>query len=81
MKQPESADELVEGCTMTARQALNVVRNRAGIGDLPDGVDFREAYRRERAVELMFESHRWFDIRRWIDSGKIVQSCKSYTRN
>ena len=51
---------------MTARQALNVIRNRAGIGDLPEGVDFREAYRRERAVELMFEGHRWYDIRRWM---------------
>lgn len=59
-------DKLVPGCSLTARQALNVIRNRAGIGDLPEGVDFREAYRRERAVELMFEGHRWYDIRRWM---------------
>lgn len=56
----------VEGCSMSARDALNVIRNRIGIGDLPDGVDFREAYRRERAIELMFEGHRWYDIRRWM---------------
>ena len=51
---------------MSARQALNKIRVRAGIGELPDGVDFREAYRRERGVELMFEGHRWYDIRRWM---------------
>lgn len=55
----------------TARKALNVIRNRAGIGDLPDGVDFREAYRRERAIELMFEGHRWYDIRRWMIADKL----------
>ncbi len=69
-----SADALVEGCTMTARQALNIIRVRAGIGELPDGVDFREAYRRERAVELMFEGHRWFDIRRWMIAEDLFKS-------
>ena len=59
-------DAVVSGCSMSARQALNIIRNRAGIGDLPSDVDFREAYRRERAVELMFEGHRWYDIRRWM---------------
>ena len=59
-------DAIVTGCTMSARQALNKIRVRAGIGELPDGVDFREAYRRERGVELMFEGHRWYDIRRWM---------------
>ena len=59
-------DAVVTGCTMSARQALNKIRVRAGIGELPDGVDFREAYRRERSVELMFEGHRWYDIRRWM---------------
>ena len=29
-------------------------------------IAFRAAYRRERAVELMFENHRWWDIRRWM---------------
>ena len=64
-------DAKIDGCSMTARQALNVIRNRVGIGDLPDGVDFREAYRRERGVELMFEGHRWYDIRRWMIADKL----------
>lgn len=66
-----SATAKVEGCMLSALDALNVVRNRAGIGDLPDDIAadparFREAYRRERAVELMFENHRWWDVRRWM---------------
>jgi starch-binding outer membrane protein, SusD/RagB family len=65
------AKAVLPGCKMSAEEALNVVRNRVGIGNLaPDLVanpdKFREAYRRERAVELMFENHRWFDIRRWM---------------
>lgn len=64
-------DKTLEGCgDWTARKALNKIRNRAGIGDLPD-VDFREAYRRERAIELMFEGHRWYDIRRWMIADKL----------
>lgn len=66
-----SATAIVPGCKMNAVEALNVIRNRAGIGDLPtsyvnDPDKFRAAYRRERAVELLYENHRWFDIRRWM---------------
>ena len=66
-------DAVVTGCTMSARQALNKIRVRAGIGELPDGVDFREAYRRERGVELMFEGHRWYDIRRWMIAEELFK--------
>lgn len=66
-----SATSLVEGCGMNAEDAVNVVRNRIGLTNLPDDIvndpsKFREALRRERAVELMFENHRWWDIRRWM---------------
>lgn len=66
-----SATAKVPGCKLSAEEALNIVRNRAGITDLPSGTvtdtkAFREALRRERAVELMFENHRWWDIRRWM---------------
>lgn len=66
-----SATAVIPGCKMSAVEALNVIRNRAGIGNLPDSYvndpeKFRQAYRRERTVELMFEHHRWFDIRRWM---------------
>lgn len=51
---------------------LNRVRERAGIPQygsganaLPIPTDLREAIRMERRVELAFESHRYFDTRRW----------------
>jgi len=51
---------------------LNRIRERAGIpqygsgvGMLPVPADLRDAIRRERRVELAFESHRYFDTRRW----------------
>lgn len=65
------ANAIVEGCDLSAAAALNIVRNRAGITNVTadivsDPVQFKEAYRRERAVELMFENARWWDIRRWM---------------
>lgn len=55
---------------ITAVQAINVIRNRAGLPNVDSRYAaskdvFREFVRRERAVELAFESHRWFDLRRW----------------
>lgn len=66
-----SATAKVEGCDYSALDAINVIRNRIGIGNVPaaiynDEEAFRQAIRRERAVELMFEDHRWWDIRRWM---------------
>lgn len=64
----------------TARQALNLVRNRAKMpdynpatyavartshGELAEDAAFRSAYRNERAVELAYEGHLWWDLRRW----------------
>ena len=66
-----SATAKVDGVGLSAEQAINVIRNRVGVTDLTsdyvsDATKFREAYRRERAVELMFENHRWWDLRRWM---------------
>ncbi|MDR1524436.1 MAG: RagB/SusD family nutrient uptake outer membrane protein [Tannerella sp.] len=52
----------------TAREAVNAVRARAGMPPLPEGLsksDFEKRYRNERRVELAFEEHRFFDVRRW----------------
>jgi starch-binding outer membrane protein, SusD/RagB family len=47
---------------------VNEIRSRAGIPGLPAGLsqsDMRDRIRHERRVELAFESHRYFDTRRW----------------
>lgn len=54
-----------------AIQALNTIRNRAGVAPLADkfatSLDgFMNELRRERAVELAFEGHRFNDLRRWL---------------
>lgn len=57
------------------RKYINLIRERAGIPLYGSGVGevaepanqtaWRDAIRRERRVELAFESHRYFDTRRW----------------
>jgi hypothetical protein len=47
---------------------LNLVRARAGQKPVPAGlpqVEMRERIRNERSVELSFENHRFWDVRRW----------------
>ncbi|PRY06825.1 putative outer membrane starch-binding protein [Pontibacter ummariensis] len=55
----------------TAVEAINVVRDRAGVGHVADQFQgsldaFTGEVRRERAVELAFEGHRFNDLRRWL---------------
>lgn len=54
--------------TMSPAEAVNAVRKTAPVADLPAGLDaetFRTRLRNERRVELAFEDHRFWDIRRW----------------
>ncbi|UKT65936.1 RagB/SusD family nutrient uptake outer membrane protein [Pedobacter mucosus] len=47
---------------------INLVRNRAGMPNLPIGLtqsQMRDRIQNERRVELCFEGHRFFDVRRW----------------
>lgn len=68
-----------EACNETgqdtqARQALNRVRARVGLGEVTaSGNDLRKAIRLERRLELATEAQRLYDIRRWTDdNGKKV---------
>lgn len=44
---------------------INKTRTRALLPALTDVSNIREKYEQERAVELMFEGQRFFDLRRW----------------
>mgnify|MGYP000412780396 CR=1 FL=1 len=57
----EAAFEL--GKSDDALWAVNQLRERAGIAQLTEIT--REKIRHERKVELAFENHRWWDLRRW----------------
>lgn len=54
------------GPTAEALGYLNQIRKRAGLADLAiaDKVAFRTAVLKERRLELAFENHRWFDLKR-----------------
>jgi hypothetical protein len=64
------ADSKDDTFTMTAREAVNVIRDRADVKMpiLTTGLsanEFEKRYQNERMVELAFEGHRFWDIRRW----------------
>jgi hypothetical protein len=58
------------GYGLTARQAINIIRARSGQPQILTGngpySDFQALVRNERAIELAFDNHRFWDIRRWL---------------
>ncbi len=53
---------------------LNDVRDRAGVEDAPSlTVD---VVRNERQVELMYENHRFWDLKRWRQADKVMNNKK-----
>lgn len=64
----EAVNEANNGPTEEAYLAVDAIRARSGMPPVPRGLtqsEFRERVRSERAVELAFEEHRFWDIRRW----------------
>ena len=65
---------------MTANDAINVLRNRADI-QMPkfteDGAEWVTRYERERLVELAFENHRFWDVRRWKKGAQYFASIQA----
>lgn len=63
----EAQNEAV-GPDVSVYEAINLIRVRAKMPELPTGltqIEMRQRIRNERAVELAFENGRWFDIMRW----------------
>lgn len=65
-----SADATSVDFPLSASEAVTIVRARSDVQmpAFPEGLSneqFIEKYRRERMVELAFEGHRFWDVRRW----------------
>ena len=68
------------GATAEAVADLNLIRNRAGIGDYAGGMsqqDVDDAILREKAVEFAFEGKRWWDLVRFGKAYDLVPSLTS----
>lgn len=56
-----------------ARTAVNAIRQRAGMPDITSsGTQLSEDIKHERRIELAFEEHRYFDVRRWKEAPKYL---------
>lgn len=63
------------GPDATVYSAINTIRKRAGMPDLETGLSkdqMRAKIRNERRIELAFEEHRFFDIRRWKTAESLL---------
>ena len=59
----------ISGPDNSVYDAINKIRTRAGMPNLPAGLSrdaMREQIRNERRIELAYEEHRYFDVRRWM---------------
>lgn len=82
-----SADATNSEFTKSAREAVNEVRARTGV-DMPplnaglSDDEFWKRYCNERMVELAFEGHRFWDVRRWREGEKLQSvTVMKITRN
>ncbi len=65
----EALNEFASTPPEEAYEAVNTIRNRSAMPNLPAGLtkeQFRERLRNEKAIEMAFDDHRFFDIRRWL---------------
>lgn len=71
LNRAEAAIEL--GLFTEAQDLINQVRARVGMpGVTETGIALKNRYRNERKVELAFEEHRFWDIRRWMIAEQVV---------
>ena len=62
---------------MSADEAINIVRKRSNMPNFPTTLsndEFWNKYKNERMVELAFEGHRFWDVRRWKEADKYFKN-------
>ncbi|MBQ7639610.1 MAG: RagB/SusD family nutrient uptake outer membrane protein [Bacteroidales bacterium] len=72
------SEEEEEGGICTAKDAINAIRTRVGMPELrpeqyASQAAMRETIHHERQIELCFEGHRFYDVRRWKEGEKFGQ--------
>ncbi|MBP1640109.1 MAG: rane protein [Bacteroidetes bacterium] len=62
-----------------AKTLLNKIRSRVGLADKnpTNQSDMRTAIEKERFLELAFEGHRWFDLKRTGRAITVMSSCET----
>lgn len=75
----ETSSEFVDnaGKQVTAREMASKTRVRVGMPVFPVDMtkdEFWKKYQNERMVELAFEGHRFWDVRRWKEADKFFTS-------
>ncbi len=71
------AENEANGPSEKVYEAINRVRRRAALPPLADGLsqdEMRQRIRHERRIELVFENHRWFDLRRWGIASEVLNA-------
>ncbi len=69
---------------MTARDAVDKIRERVSMPDFPIGMskaEFRQKLRNERRVETAFENQRFWDLRRWETPPALTIKGMKISRN
>ncbi len=71
----EAQNEAGSAPDISVYNAINAVRFRAGMPDVPEGLSknaMREVIRLERRIELAGEGYRWFDLKRWGIANEVL---------
>ena len=75
MNYAEACIELGGADLQKGIDAMNMVRNRAGLPDrvTADQATAREYVRHERNIEFFAEGHRFYDMRRWMIAEEVIK--------
>lgn len=71
------AQNEIAGPDQMVYEAINQIRNRVNMPDVPAGInqqEMRETIRHERRIELAFEGLRYYDLKRWRIAEEVLNN-------